>query len=175
MPRASSARCNAAVPELTATACGTPHLAATSASNASTAGPAGATQPERSASTRYCSSRSPTSGEDSRIRSVIVGVAFGYRCRALERGCAVFEVLFVCHANLCRSPLAERLARHALDRAFGVAAGAVGVSSAGTHAYAGTPMHRDSAAVLAEREIGGDDFCSRTVNGSLLGAADLVL
>jgi protein-tyrosine phosphatase len=86
-----------------------------------------------------------------------------------------FEILFVCHANLCRSPLAERLARRAFDDAFGAAASAVVVSSAGTHAYGGAPMHRGSASVLAERGIDPGGFVSRTVGAAGLMAADLVL
>jgi protein-tyrosine phosphatase len=80
----------------------------------------------------------------------------------------MFEILFVCHANLCRSPLAERLAR----RASGPG---VGISSAGTHAYAGSEMHPGSAAVLAERGVNAGGFSSRTVTGVLLERADLVL
>jgi protein-tyrosine phosphatase len=86
-----------------------------------------------------------------------------------------FEILFVCHANLCRSPLAERLARRAFDDAFGAAASGVVVSSAGTHAYGGTPMHQGSASVLAECGIDPGGFVSRTVDASGPMAADLVL
>lgn len=63
-PSPSSARCSAAVPELTATAPVVPTRAATSCSKASTSGPNGVTQPERSAEIRYDSSSAPTSGED---------------------------------------------------------------------------------------------------------------
>jgi protein-tyrosine phosphatase len=86
-----------------------------------------------------------------------------------------FEILFVCRANLCRSPLAERLARRAFDDAFGADAAGVVVSSAGTHAYGGSPMHRGSASVLVECGIDAGGFFSRTVNASVLGTADLVL
>jgi protein-tyrosine phosphatase len=86
-----------------------------------------------------------------------------------------FSILLVCHANLCRSPLAERLARRAFNEAFGPAAAGVLVSSAGTHAYAGSPMHSGSAAVLAEGGIDAAGFSSRKVNSSILLGADLVL
>lgn len=80
-------------------------------------------------------------------------------------------VLFVCHANLCRSPMAERLARQA------VVASTVDieVTSAGTHAREGLPMHPQSAAAL--REVGADPeaFRSRTLTAEQLHAADLVL
>ncbi|GAB1642990.1 low molecular weight phosphatase family protein [Krasilnikovia sp. MM14-A1259] len=86
-----------------------------------------------------------------------------------------FTVLFVCHANLCRSPLAERLARRALDDAFGAAGGEVRVASAGTHAYAGSAMHRGSATVLAECGIDAGGFASRPLQSSMVTEADLVL
>ena len=83
--------------------------------------------------------------------------------------------MFVCHANLCRSPLAERLARQALDDAFGAAGARVVVTSAGTHAYAGSPMHAGSLQALDEWGIDGGDFRSRRVTAPLLEGADLVL
>ncbi len=86
-----------------------------------------------------------------------------------------FEILFVCHANICRSPIAERLTPRAFADAFGAAGAGVAASSAGTHAYAGSPMHGGSAAVLWECGIDARDFTSRTVNPSALLAADLVL
>lgn len=86
-----------------------------------------------------------------------------------------FRVLFVCHANLCRSPLAERLARQAFDETFGVLGSVVLTASAGTHAYEGSAMHAGSATVLARSGIDSNGFLSRTVNASVLASADLVL
>jgi protein-tyrosine phosphatase len=86
-----------------------------------------------------------------------------------------FAILFVCHANLCRSPMAEFLARRALDDAFGWQARSVVVASAGTHAYAGSPMHPGSATVLAEAGADGVSFVSRRVDARVLAGADLVL
>jgi low molecular weight protein-tyrosine phosphatase len=86
-----------------------------------------------------------------------------------------FEILFVCHANFCRSPMAELLAARAFGEAFGTAAADVVVSSAGTHAYAGSSLHDGSAAVLWECGIDARDFASRTVSPSILLNADLVL
>jgi protein-tyrosine phosphatase len=79
-------------------------------------------------------------------------------------------VLFVCHANICRSPMAERLARLALSGATGLAA-----ASAGTHARPGEQMHPWAAQVL--NELGADDlaFASRPLDAELLGQAALVL
>lgn len=86
-----------------------------------------------------------------------------------------FEILFVCYANLCRSPMAELLARQAFDETFGVLGSVVAVSSAGTRAYAGSAMHRGSAAVLAAAGIDPGAFVTRTVDVSILSTADLVL
>lgn len=86
-----------------------------------------------------------------------------------------FRMLFVCHANLCRSPLAERLARRAFDDAFGPEAAAIVTASAGTRAYDGSPMHRGSAEVLAECGVDASDFVSRTVSPAILRESDLVL
>lgn len=85
-------------------------------------------------------------------------------------------LLFVCHANICRSPMAERLARLALSGhpcATGTAP--VRTESAGTHARAGDPMHPGTARVL--RDLGADpsEFASRTVTADLLTRATLVL
>jgi protein-tyrosine phosphatase len=86
-----------------------------------------------------------------------------------------FCVLFVCHANLCRSPLAERLARRAFDETFGVLGSVVVTASAGTNAYEGAMMHNGSATVLADCGIDPTGFVSRIVDSSELAGADLVL
>ncbi|MFI5932971.1 low molecular weight phosphatase family protein [Actinoplanes sp. NPDC051494] len=86
-----------------------------------------------------------------------------------------FDILFVCHANLCRSPMAERLARRAFDDAFGPAAAGVVTASAGTRAFDGAGMHRGTAEVLGECGVDAGGFVSRTVTAGMLRAADLVL
>lgn len=86
-----------------------------------------------------------------------------------------FEILVVCHANLCRSPMAERLARHAITSRLGEAAAGIEVSSAGTHAWNNNPMHPLAADVL--REYGADEtgFRSRRLTEVQVKRADLVL
>jgi protein-tyrosine phosphatase len=86
-----------------------------------------------------------------------------------------FHILFVCYANLCRSPMAELLARQAFDETFGVLGSVVVASSAGTRAYAGSAIHKRSASVLAAQGIDPSAFVSRTVDSSILTTADLVL
>jgi protein-tyrosine phosphatase len=84
----------------------------------------------------------------------------------------LFTLLFVCQANLCRSPMAERLARLRLARD-----GATGVEvmSAGTRALEGSPMHPVAMRVLAERGADPGEFTSRQVTEKVLDGADLVL
>jgi len=83
-----------------------------------------------------------------------------------------FTLLFVCQANLCRSPMAERLARLRLARD---GATGVDVMSAGTRALEGSPMHPVAMRVLAERGADPADFTSRQVTEKVLDGADLVL
>jgi protein-tyrosine phosphatase len=84
-------------------------------------------------------------------------------------------ILFVCYANLCRSPIAERLARAMLSRQLGDTAGELPTGSAGTHARAGLPMHPYAAAVIAERGGESRAFHSRPLARDILAAAGLVL
>ena len=83
-----------------------------------------------------------------------------------------FRILFVCTGNMCRSPLAELLARARL-----AASGAVGVEveSAGTHGVSGAPVHPDTAEVLMR--LGGDPagFIARRLTKEMVDSADLVL
>jgi protein-tyrosine phosphatase len=74
-------------------------------------------------------------------------------------------VLFVCRANLCRSPMAETLARMA----------GVRCASAGTRARLGEPMYAGAATVLRELGATVDDFRSRPLTAELVQGADLVL
>jgi protein-tyrosine phosphatase len=74
-------------------------------------------------------------------------------------------MLFVCRANLCRSAMAERLAR----------AGGLDAASAGTHAVPGLDMPPAAKAVLLELGADPDGFASRRVDAALLAGADLVL
>ncbi len=87
------------------------------------------------------------------------------------------RIVFVCTGNLCRSPVAERLAlawaRESLADSPELAG--IEVLSAGTQAVAGRAVDPASATVL--RQLGGDDggFASRPVSAELLADADLVL
>ncbi|MGC5019097.1 low molecular weight phosphatase family protein [Micromonospora sp. DT47] len=81
----------------------------------------------------------------------------------------VNRLLIVCHANMCRSPMAEYIARHLLgDRPITVA-------SAGTHALEGRPMHPYAAEIAAETGADPSTFISRELRPDHLTEATLVL
>ena len=81
-------------------------------------------------------------------------------------------MLFVCTGNICRSPMAERLAvafgesRQLADWTF---------SSAGTRAVIGSPIHPKAASVL--ERLGGDPtpFEARQLTAKTAQHADLLL
>jgi low molecular weight protein-tyrosine phosphatase len=87
------------------------------------------------------------------------------------------RLLFVCTGNLCRSPIAERLATAWLREVGANPQGPDGVhiGSAGLQAPDGEPMDPHSAAALIE--LGGDPsgFRSRPMTPALADDADLVL
>ena len=85
----------------------------------------------------------------------------------------MFRVLVVCTANICRSPMIERMLRHQLqERGVG---DAVEVTSAGTWRHDPEDMHPHSAAVLGEYGIDATGFRSRELLEHLVEASDLVL
>ncbi|ROO60147.1 protein-tyrosine phosphatase [Micromonospora sp. Llam0] len=86
-----------------------------------------------------------------------------------------FTILFVCRANICRSPLAERLTRYAVQTRLGADRADVVAYSAGTEALTGQPMHPHTEQVLRERQADPDGFASRQVDAAMLTRADLVL
>ncbi|MGC4808290.1 low molecular weight phosphatase family protein [Micromonospora sp. DT233] len=79
------------------------------------------------------------------------------------------RILFVCHANLCRSPMAEYLAGALLAKL------PVEVASAGTAAVDGRPMHPYAAEVVAGTGRDPAAFRSRALTPARLADAALVL
>lgn len=85
-----------------------------------------------------------------------------------------FRILFVCTGNICRSPFAEMLTRHATARW----PGAFEVASAGVAAVVGSPMHPAGCAALAHFGVphsAATSFRARQLTTSDLAAADLIL
>ncbi|GAA2511529.1 low molecular weight phosphatase family protein [Pilimelia columellifera] len=82
------------------------------------------------------------------------------------------QILLVCRANLCRSPMAERLTLQLLsDR--GVLD--VAVHSAGVHGRDGMPMHPYAKEALRWNGLLDGDFRSRRLRAGMITDADLVL
>ena len=82
------------------------------------------------------------------------------------------RIYFVCTGNLCRSPMAEAMLRHALEQK---GCTDVEVSSAGTWAYSGNPATPEAVATVAR--LGGDLTAhgSRAVELEELHAADVIV
>ncbi|NLU67132.1 protein-tyrosine-phosphatase [Streptomyces sp. HNM0574] len=87
-----------------------------------------------------------------------------------------FRVLHVSTGNVCRSPITERLTRHALDDRLGDArSGGIVVESAGTWGHEGAPMEDHAAEVLVEYGADTDGFRGRELIDDHVIRADLVL
>jgi low molecular weight protein-tyrosine phosphatase len=87
-----------------------------------------------------------------------------------------FRILHVSTGNVCRSPLTERLTRHALEERLGDGrCGGIVVESAGTWGHAGAPMEEHAAEVLLEHGADPDGFRGRELLDEHVIRADLVL
>jgi len=83
------------------------------------------------------------------------------------------KVVFVCWGNICRSPMAERVAERAAQDA-----GLTGVeftSAATSREELGEPMDRRAAAVLRERGYRADSHRAHQITADEIGSADLVV
>jgi sulfate adenylyltransferase len=80
------------------------------------------------------------------------------------------RVLFVCTANICRSPYMEVTARNLAGPDA-----TVEFSSAGTHGFREYPMDAVMAATLTERGLDATGFLSQPLTAALIEDADLVL
>jgi len=81
------------------------------------------------------------------------------------------SLLFVCTANICRSPMAMALFREKvknLDENWRI-------ESAGTWAFEGAQVAREVTQVLANRGLEVNDHRSRLVTHELLASFDLIL
>lgn len=83
------------------------------------------------------------------------------------------SILFVCTANICRSPIAMGLMRHKVAESDSAAPW--DIASAGTWAKPGRRAHEHSRAVMAEHGIDIEDHRSQPVSADLLASFDLIL
>ncbi|MER5727080.1 protein-tyrosine-phosphatase [Streptomyces sp. NPDC002138] len=87
-----------------------------------------------------------------------------------------FRILHVSTGNVCRSPITERLTRHALThRLGGTPDGGLIVESAGTWGHEGAPMEANAAEVLADFGADASGFIGRELLDEHVIRADLVL
>jgi protein-tyrosine phosphatase len=87
----------------------------------------------------------------------------------------VFDVLFVCTGNICRSPMAEFIFACRLREALGPEADSFRVHSAGTSGLDGYPINAPAASAIAHLGVDTGDFRAREVNEAMLAESDLVL
>ncbi|MFD7549423.1 protein-tyrosine-phosphatase [Streptomyces sp. NPDC059578] len=87
-----------------------------------------------------------------------------------------FRILHVSTGNVCRSPITERLTRHALVGRLGdPLGGGVVVESAGTWGHEGAPMETNAETVLADFGADPTGFTGRELLDDHVIRADLVL
>ncbi|NBE51547.1 protein-tyrosine-phosphatase [Streptomyces sp. YC537] len=87
-----------------------------------------------------------------------------------------FRILHVSTGNVCRSPITERLTRHALaDRLGDPFTGGLIVESAGTWGHEGAAMETNAATVLADFGADSTGFIGRELLDEHVIRADLVL
>ncbi|MBK5092304.1 MAG: low molecular weight protein arginine phosphatase [Actinobacteria bacterium] len=85
------------------------------------------------------------------------------------------RILFVCTGNMCRSPMAEGLARAVIDREYPETRERFDFSSAGVAALEGNVPAREAVEVMMERGIDISGHRARNVTRRILEASDLVL
>ncbi|MFW5471860.1 low molecular weight phosphatase family protein [Knoellia sp. CPCC 206450] len=90
-----------------------------------------------------------------------------------ERRPETLRVLFVCTANISRSPYAERRARQLAEESS--TPSPLDLSSAGVPGFPGNAMDPAMAHELEARGADGRGHLSRAVSGEILAAADVVL
>ncbi|MFV2121398.1 protein-tyrosine-phosphatase [Streptomyces sp. Act-28] len=89
---------------------------------------------------------------------------------------STFRILHVSTGNVCRSPITERLTRHALrDRIGDPADRGLIVESAGTWGHEGAPMEANAETVLADFGADASGFVGRELIDEHVIRADLVL
>ncbi|MEZ0471185.1 low molecular weight protein-tyrosine-phosphatase [Luteimonas salinilitoris] len=79
------------------------------------------------------------------------------------------KILLVCVGNICRSPTAEILMRHMINRDD------VEIASAGLKALVDKPIDPTAQQLLLERGLDGTSHRARQVNPRLLVESDLIL
>ncbi|MEO6713188.1 MAG: hypothetical protein ABIM89_07140 [Mycobacteriales bacterium] len=87
----------------------------------------------------------------------------------------VFDVIFVCTGNICRSPMAELILGKRLTHAVPAASRDFRVHSAGTYGLHDYPIDPRAAKAITDLGIDCDSFRARELSDSMLSAADIIL
>lgn len=85
----------------------------------------------------------------------------------------MLKILFVCHGNICRSPMAEYIMRDMLKKS-GIT-GVVTASAATSTEELGNPVHRGTRAVLKRLGIDCSDKRARQITRSDYEEYDLII
>lgn len=87
----------------------------------------------------------------------------------------VCHILLVCAGNICRSSMAEALAKKILRESFPDISDRIRISSAGVSAVEGLPASRGAIEILKSRGIDLSDHGSRLVTVPMIERSDLIL
>jgi protein-tyrosine phosphatase len=85
------------------------------------------------------------------------------------------DVLLLCTANICRSPMALHLLRDGLDRLSEQGMQKWRIGSAGTQALVGAPMHPVARQVIEELGIEVPEMVARQADAALISGSTLIL
>ncbi len=84
------------------------------------------------------------------------------------------NILFVCLGNICRSPMAEFIAKDIINKNYKNSN--INIKSAGTANYhEGENMHKGTFNLLKRKGIYCDGFLSKPINKQLYDWADIIL
>jgi protein-tyrosine phosphatase len=87
----------------------------------------------------------------------------------------VFDVVFVCTGNICRSPMAEFILVKRLDEVLPQDAARFRVHSAGTYGLHDYPIDPRAARAIGDLGIDASTFRARELTDQMLADADVVL
>lgn len=88
---------------------------------------------------------------------------------------SALTILFVCTGNICRSPMAEGVARFMIEERYPMGRTRIDVSSCGVAAVDGNPPTAEAVAAVRGMGIDISGHRAMTIDHATVAAADLVL